>query len=87
MVIIRKSIVALTKAGHIHQVHDGQWLFKALLAVKPHQEMSRTLRVFLEMLRELYSFKPGHMSNRLSHSPLLLRCQSCIWHSTLLLAV
>jgi hypothetical protein len=37
-VITHKSIAALEKVGHIHQIHDNQWLFKALLAAKPHQE-------------------------------------------------
>jgi hypothetical protein len=36
--IMRKSIAALKKVGQICQIHDGQWLFKALLALKPHQE-------------------------------------------------
>jgi len=36
--IMRKSIAALEKVGHIRQIHDGQWLFKATLASKPHQE-------------------------------------------------
>ena len=36
--IMRKSIAALEKVGHIRQIHDGRWLFKALLAPKPHQE-------------------------------------------------
>ncbi len=35
---MRKSIAALEKVGQICQIHDGQWLFKALLAPKPHQE-------------------------------------------------
>jgi hypothetical protein len=35
-VIMRKSIVTLPKVGHIRQIHDGQWLFKALLVAKPH---------------------------------------------------
>ena len=33
-----KCIAALAKIGKIEQVHDGQWLIKALLAPKPHQE-------------------------------------------------
>ena len=37
-VIMRKSIAALEKVGQISQIHDGAWLFKALLAPKPHQE-------------------------------------------------
>jgi hypothetical protein len=37
-VIMRKCIAALVKVGHIQQITDGGWLFKALLAAKPHQE-------------------------------------------------
>jgi hypothetical protein len=37
-VIKRKCIAALEKVGHIYQIHDSQWLFKALLAAKLHQE-------------------------------------------------
>ena len=37
-VIMRRCIAALAKVGHIEQITDGQWLFKALLAPKPHQE-------------------------------------------------
>jgi hypothetical protein len=36
--IMRKCISALEKLGHIRQIHDGEWLFKTLLAPKPHQE-------------------------------------------------
>jgi hypothetical protein len=36
--IMQRSINALEKVGQISQIHDGQWLFKALLAPKPHQE-------------------------------------------------
>jgi hypothetical protein len=36
--IMRKCIAALAKLGHIRQMHDGEWMFKALLAPKPHQE-------------------------------------------------
>ena len=36
--IMRKCISALEKLGQITQVHDGRWMFKALLAPKPHQE-------------------------------------------------
>jgi hypothetical protein len=37
-VIMRKHIAALAKVGHIRQIHDGGWSFKAVLAPKPHQE-------------------------------------------------
>jgi hypothetical protein len=36
--IMRKAVAALEKVGQIHQITDGCWLFKALLAPKPHQE-------------------------------------------------
>jgi hypothetical protein len=35
--IMQKSIAALAKVRQIWQIHDGQWLLKALLAPKPHQ--------------------------------------------------
>jgi hypothetical protein len=35
-VIMRQCITALEKVGHIRQITDGSWLFKALLAAKPH---------------------------------------------------
>jgi hypothetical protein len=37
-VIMCKCIAGLEKVGHIKQITDGGWLFKALLAAKPHQE-------------------------------------------------
>jgi hypothetical protein len=37
-VIMQCCISALAKVGHIQQITDGSWLFKALLAPKPHQE-------------------------------------------------
>jgi len=33
-VIMRRCISALAKVGHIRQITDGRWLFKALLAAK-----------------------------------------------------
>ena len=35
--VMRKCIAALQKVGQISQVFYGRWLFKALLAPKPHQ--------------------------------------------------
>ena len=35
---MREYISALAKLNHIVQIHEGRWLFKALLAPKPHQE-------------------------------------------------
>jgi hypothetical protein len=36
--IMRKAITGLEQVGHIRQIHDGRWLFKCVLAAKPHQE-------------------------------------------------
>ena len=36
--IMEKCISALSKLDQIKQIHCGLWMFKALLAPKPHQE-------------------------------------------------
>ncbi len=46
-VIMRKCIAALEKIGHIKQITDGGWLFKALLGAKPHQEHVRCIDDFM----------------------------------------
>jgi hypothetical protein len=45
--IMRKAIAALKKVGQIHQITDGRWLFKTLLALKPHQEHVRNIDDFV----------------------------------------
>ena len=45
--IMRKAIAALEKVGQIRQITDGRWLFKALLAPKPHQEHVRHMDNFV----------------------------------------
>ncbi len=45
--IMRKAIAALKKVGHIHQITEGRWLFKALLAPKPHQEHVQNIDDFV----------------------------------------
>jgi hypothetical protein len=45
--IMRECIAALEKVGHIRQIFDGRWLFKALLAAKPHQEHVRDIAKFV----------------------------------------
>jgi hypothetical protein len=45
--IMQRSIAALAKVGKIRQIHDGQWLFKALLAPKPHQEHVCNIDIFV----------------------------------------
>ena len=42
-IIMRKCIAALAKVGHIVQTTEGEWMFKALLAAKPHQEHIRCI--------------------------------------------
>jgi hypothetical protein len=44
---MRKCITALAKVGHIRQIMDGSWLFKALLAPKPHQEHVKNINDFV----------------------------------------
>ena len=44
--LMRKAVAGLEKVGHIRQVHDGRWLFKAVLAPKPHQEHVRHINDF-----------------------------------------
>jgi hypothetical protein len=45
--IMRKAIAALSKVGHIHQIHNGWWLFKAIRAPKPHQEHIQDINNFV----------------------------------------
>jgi hypothetical protein len=47
LVIMRKCITTLDKVGHIRQIADGSWLFKALLVPKPHQEHVRNIDDFV----------------------------------------
>jgi hypothetical protein len=46
-VIMRHCIAALAKVGHIVQITDEPWLFKALLAAKPHQEHVHNIEDFV----------------------------------------
>jgi hypothetical protein len=46
-VIMQKCIAALAKVGHIRQITDGNWLFKALLMPKPHQEHVKNIDDFV----------------------------------------
>jgi hypothetical protein len=42
-----KAIAVLEKVGHICQMHNRHWLFKAVLAPKPHQEHIRNINNFV----------------------------------------
>jgi hypothetical protein len=46
-VIMRCCIASLAKVGHIVQITDGPWLFKALLAAKSHQEHVHNIKDFV----------------------------------------
>jgi hypothetical protein len=43
--IMRRAIAALKKVGQIHQITNGCWLFKALLAPNPIRSMYKTLTI------------------------------------------
>jgi hypothetical protein len=45
--IMRKAVAALEKVGLIRQITNGHWLFKAVLAPKPHQEHVRHIQDFV----------------------------------------
>jgi hypothetical protein len=47
---MRKCIASLEKLGHICQIHSKEWLFKALLTPKPHQEHIRNIDNFVWQL-------------------------------------
>ena len=44
---MRRCIAALAKVGHIVQITDSQWLFKALLSSTPHQETVYNIEDFV----------------------------------------
>ncbi len=66
--IMRKSIAALEKVGQIRQIHDGQWLFKALLAPKPHQEHVCNIEDFV--WRFCVNYNPLNQVTRLVAYPI-----------------
>jgi len=45
--IMRQCITNLVNLNYISQIHDGEWLFKALLAPKPHQEHITSIDQFV----------------------------------------
>jgi hypothetical protein len=46
-IIMHQAIAVLHKVEHIRQITNGSWLFKALLAAKPHQEHVRCIDDFV----------------------------------------
>ncbi len=71
MPIMRKCIGALAKLRQIVQIHDGQWLLKALLAAKPHQEHVSNIDNFI--WRFCVNYIPLNQVTRLIAFPIL-RC-------------
>ncbi len=73
--IMHECIAALEKVGHIQQVFDGRWLFKALLATKPHQEHVRDIAKFT--WRFCINYIPLNSITRIIAYPIP-RCDSAI---------
>ncbi len=76
--IMRKCISALAKVGQIEQIHDGQWLFKALLAPKPHQEHVSDIENFV--WRFCVNYIPLNQVTRQIAYPIP-RCDSAVENS------
>jgi hypothetical protein len=74
-VIMHKCIAALAKVGHIRQIMDGGWLFKVLLAAKPHQEHVRCIDDFV--WRFCVNYIPLNSVTHLIAYPIP-RCDSAI---------
>jgi hypothetical protein len=74
---MRKCIVALAKVGHIVQTTEGKWMFKALLAPKPHQEHIRCIDEFV--WRFCVNFIPLNPVTKLIAYPIQ-RCDLAIFN-------
>lgn len=72
---MRKCIAALQKLGQISQVHGGRWMFKALLAPKPHQEHVRHIEDFV--WRFCVNYIPLNAVTRVTAYPIP-RCDSAV---------
>ena len=73
--IMRKCIAKLQEVGHVRQIHDGEWLFKALLAPKPHQEHVRNIEDFV--WRFCVNYIPLNMVTRVIAYPIP-RCDTAV---------
>ena len=76
-VIMWRCISALAKVGHIRQITDGRWLFKALLAAKPHQEHVRNIEDFV--WRFCVNYIPLNGVTRIIAYPIP-RCDSAVFN-------
>jgi hypothetical protein len=70
-----KCIPVLPKVGHIRQITDGGWLFKALLAAKPHQKHVRCIDDFVWQF--CVNYIPLNSVTRLIAYPIP-RCDSAV---------
>jgi hypothetical protein len=76
-IIMHKCIVALAKVGHIVQTTEGEWMFKALLAAKPHQEHIRCINEFVWCF--CVNFIPLNSVTKLIAYPIP-RCDSAVFN-------
>ena len=73
---MRKAIAGLAAVGQIKQIHDGRWLFKAVLAPKPHQEHVRDIKDFV--WRFCVNYVPLNSVTRIIAYPIP-RCDSAVF--------
>ena len=73
---MRKAIAGLEQVGHIRQIHDGRWLFKCVLAAKPHQEHIRDINEFV--WRFCVNYQPLNSVTRIIAYPIP-RCDSAVF--------
>ncbi len=75
--IMQKAIAAVEKVGHIRKIHDGRWLFKAVLAPKPHQEHVHNITNFI--WRFCVNYIPLNLVTRII-AYLILCCDSVVFN-------
>ena len=73
---MRKAIAGLEQVGHIRQIHNGRWLFKCVLAAKPHQEHVRDINEFVWCF--CVNYQPLNSVTRIIAYPIP-RCDSAVF--------
>lgn len=71
--IMYKTIDALEKLGHMSQIHDRHWLFKALHTPKPHKKHVTSIDDFIWWFASLQSTEYHHLHHCIPH-PVLQCC-------------
>jgi len=74
--IMRKAITGLEQVGHIRQIHHGRWLFKCVLAAKPHQEHVHDINNFV--WRFCVNYQPLNSVTRIITYPIP-RCDFAVF--------